>query len=358
MNFNVKDLFAPTSANYVPTMDAMMRSGKLGAVMPGIPGVAYGPGMDAAGASGGMVFLVGQLEKQDPRLLEPMTSVTGPRDVDMIPGGGWTALTSNVFVNYTTTASDEDSIIGSETSNIPVSQADITKDVWPVHTFSEILRAPLFDELKLQQVGKSLTQILDDGVRLNAAKLLDRNIYVGISKTKTYGLVNNPLVTSSLAPNGASGSPLWANKTPVEIMADLNNLLNLTWTASGFDLTGMANRILIDPINWKLLQQPVTIGGSISTLKYFLENNVAVQQGQEVKIAPLPWCIGAGVGSTNRIVAYAKATNRVNLDLTVPLSRVMTAPNTTSASYETIFAAQWSALKILAYTAMYYYDGV
>ncbi|OOM73992.1 hypothetical protein CLPUN_42300 [Clostridium puniceum] len=340
------------------TMDSIMSSGQRGVVMAQAPGAIYGPGMDS-GASGGLLFLTGELEKQDERLLEPLTSLTAPRDIDMLPGGGWTSITSNVFVDYRTTGDDEDSIIGSETTNIPVSQADISKDVFKVHTFSEILRAPLFDELKLQQVGKSLSQILDDGIRLNHSKMIDRNVYVGISKTGTYGLINNPNIVAISAVNGAAGSPLWSKKTPVEIMNDINQLLTNTVTDSGYDLSGMANRVLIDWANYSYIANtPVTLAGTQSILNYLLENNIASNQGINLEIFPCRWCTGAGIGSTQRMVAYVKAPNRVNVDLPVPLSRVMTAPNTTSGSYETIFASQFSQVKYLYYSCAGYIDGI
>lgn len=339
-------------------MDAIMASGQRGVVLPQAPGAVYGPGMDS-GTSTGLVFLAGELEKQDPRLLEPLTSLTAPRDIDMKPGGGWTSITSNVFVDYATSGSDEDSIIGSETNNIPVSQANISKDVFKVHTFSEILRVPLFDDLKLQQIGRSLSQILDDGIRLQHGKMIDRNVYVGISKTGTYGLINNPQITASYAALGAAGKRTWVDKTPTEIMSDINQLLTDTVIASEYDLSGMANRILVDWPNYSYIANtPVTIAGTQSILSYLLENNIATKQGRPLEIFPSRWCTGAGVGGTQRMVAYAKAENRVNVDLTVPLSRVMTAPNTTSASYETIFASQFSQVKFLYHQCAAYSDGI
>ena len=340
-------------------MDAIMISGQRGAVLPHAPGAIYGPGMDAGGTSTGLVFLAGELEKQDPRLLEPLSSITAPRDIDMIAGGGWTSITSNVFVDYATSGSDEDSIIGSETNNIPVSQANISKDVFKVHTFAEVLRVPLFDELKLQQIGRSLSQILDTGIRLQHSKMIDRNVYVGVSKTGTQGLINNSLVTAANAKTGASASRLWINKTPTEIMNDINQLLTDTVIASEYDLSGMANRILIDWPNYSyIVNTPVTIAGSESILSYLLKNNIATKQGRPLEIFPSRWCTAAGVGGTQRMVAYVKEANKVNVDLTVPLSRVMTAPNTTSASYETIFASQFSQVKFLYYQCAGYSDGI
>jgi hypothetical protein len=345
---------------YNNVMDSIMSSGKSKMVFSkGLDG-AYGPGMDAAGAGTGLAFLVGELEKQDPRLLEPMTALYAPRDIDMKPGGGWVTLTSNVYVDYATTGNDEDSIIGSETTNIPVSQANITKDVFKVHTFSEILRAPLFDDLKLQQIGRSLTQILDDGLRLNHSKMIDLNVYRGISKTGTYGIVNNPLIATSLAAlNASNTSRLWVNKTPVEIMADVNGAIELAWADAQYDLSGMPNHILIDPANYAyIVNTPVTAAGTQSILNYLLTNNIAVNQGREVNIYPNRFCIGAGTAGTQRMVVYVKAENRLNCDLSVPLSRVMTAPSVQSASFETLYAAQFSQVKFLFTQCVQYIDGL
>ena len=347
------------NAAYKHAMDSVMASGQRGVVM-GMPNAFYGPGMDTAGAASGLAFLVGELEKQDPRLLEPLTSLTAPRDIDMKPGGGWVSLTSNVFVDYATTGSEEDSIIGSETNNIPVSQANISKDVFKVHTFAEILKAPLFDDLKLQQVGRSLTQILDDGLRLNYSKMLDRNTYAGLTKAGTYGLVNNPLITSGYAALNAAGtSRLWINKTPTEIMYDINLAISTTWANSEYDLSGMADHVLVDPANYTYLcNTPVTIAGCSSILEYLLKYNIAVNQGRKFGIYPSRWCTGAGVGSTQRLVVYNKAENRVNMDLTVPLSRVMTQPVVQSAAYETLYAAQFSQVKFLYTQCALYVDGI
>ncbi|MDQ7094207.1 DUF2184 domain-containing protein [Desulfosporosinus sp. PR] len=348
-----------TPSVYKQTMDAIMASGQAGAVFPHAPGAVYGPGMDSGGTSTGLVFLAGELEKQDPRLLEPLTTITAPRDIDMKPGGGWTSITSNVFVDYGTSGSDEDSIMGSETTNIPVSQANLSKDVFKVHTFSEILRAPLFDEQKLQQIGKSLSSILDSGIRLHHAKMIDRNVYVGISKTGTYGLVNSPLITASSAATGAAGSTLWSKKTPVEIMNDINQALTQTVINSGWSLEGIANRVLIDWANYAYISNtPVTSAGTQSILNYLLENNIAKNQGQELKIFPLSWCTGAGVGSTQRMVVYRKEEEKVNIDHPVPLSRVLTAPNTGTVSFETVFASQFSQVKFLYYSCAEYVDGI
>lgn len=81
-----------------------------------VDGLGGAMAMDAASISSGMAFLNAELEKRDPRLLEPLQSVTWMRDIVSRTGGGWVEFSSNYFVDYATTGSNENGIIGGETN--------------------------------------------------------------------------------------------------------------------------------------------------------------------------------------------------------------------------------------------------
>jgi hypothetical protein len=102
----------------------------------------------------------------------------------------------------------------------------------------------------------------------------------------------------------------------------------------------------------------VSDAGSVSILQFLLDNNIARNQGVDLVIAPSRWCIGAGTASKDRMVAYVNAENRVNFDLPVPLSRVMTQPVVTQLAYMTAYAAQLGQVKLLYPTTMEYMDGI
>lgn len=317
---------------------------------------------DAAIGSG-MAFLTGELEKRDPRLLEPLSSVTWMRDIVAKTGGGWVDFSSNYFVDYASTGGKENGIIGGETDNIPVMQANVNKDLFKVFTFSNILKVPFVDQSKLQGIGRSLDDILDKGIRLNYNKSIDNIVYEGLPSMNVYGLVNNPAITATAAANGATGHSQWgfagASKTPDEIQADINKVITDTWTASEYDLTGMANHILIPPQQYAyLVNTKVSNAGNISILQYLLENNIAKNQGRDLAIEPSRWCIGSGTAGTDRMVAYVNDEDRVNFDLPVPLSRVMTQPDVTQLAYLTAYAAQLGQVKILYTQCIKYVDGI
>lgn len=315
--------------------------------------------MNDAAIGTGMAFLVGELEKRDPRLLEPLSSVTWMRDIVSKTGGGWVDFTSNQFVDYATTGGNDDGIIGGETNDIPVMQANATKDVYKVFNFANILKVPFVDQQKLQNIGRSLDDILDKGIRLNYNKSIDNIVYNGVPRAGVYGLVNSPDITAAAVVNGASGQSKWNKKTPDEILADINAIITDTWAASEYDLTGMANHILIPPQQYAyLVGTKVSEAGNVSILQFLLDNNIGKNQGIDLTIAPSRWCAGAGTGGTDRMVAYVNDEDRVNFDLTVPLSRVMTQSQVTEMAYLTAYAAQIGQVKFLYTQCARYGDGI
>lgn len=317
--------------------------------------------MNDSAIGSGMAFLTGELEKRDPRLLEPLSSVTWARDIVSKTGGGWSDFTSNYFVDYATSggAAGGSGIIGGATNDIPVIQANLTKDVWKVFTFSNVLRIPFVDQQKLQSIGRSLDDILDEGIRLNYNKSIDNVVYEGIPDVGIYGLVNNPNLVATTSPVGAGGSSTWKTKTPDEILDDVNAIINATWEKSEYDLTGMANHILIPPVQYTyLVGRKISEAGSDSILKFLLENNIGKNQGVELFIAPSRWCTGAGIGGTDRMLAYVNNDKRVNFDLPVPLSRIMTQPQVTEMAYMTAYAAQLGQVKFLYEQCARYMDGI
>lgn len=325
-----------------------------------VPGLSGG-GMftnDAAIGSG-MAFLNAELEKRDARLLEPLHSVTWMRDIVARTGGGWVDFTSNYFVDYATTGGNDAGIIGGETNDIPLIQASVSKDVFKVYNFGNTLKIPFVDQAKLQGIGRSLDEILDKGIRLNYNKSIDFIVYNGLASLGVYGIVNNPNVTSSMAPNGAASSPTWNLKTPDEILQDVNNIMIATWTSSEFDTTGMADHILVPPTQYSyLVGRKVSTAGNVSILQFLLDNNIGRNQGVDLKIEPSRWVSGAGTGATDRMVAYVNQEDRINFDLTVPLSRVMTQPDVQQLSYLTGYAAQIGQVKLLYTQCVRYLDGI
>jgi hypothetical protein len=318
-------------------------------------------GMDAA-TGGGMAFLVSELEKRDPKVREPLTSVTYMRDVPIRSGGGWVENTSNLFVDYAISGPNGLGIQANNRTDIPIIQANLLKDIYPVFSWGNILKVNFIDMKKLEQIPRSLDDMYDKGIKLSWNKALDQVTYTGPFGTAAVpGLVNNGNVTAGSVALGSSGKTQWVNKTPGEIMNDVNAIMISTVAASNYDVTGMANHILVPWAQYGYIAQQLVSGnGSVSILTYLLENNIGKTQGVDLKIFPSRWNAAAGSGGTDRMVGYVNNDDRVQLDVTVPIQRIMTVPNISQGggSYDTLFQGQFGVVKVLYYQAFVYADGI
>lgn len=315
--------------------------------------------LDAAGISTGMAFLEGELEKRDPKIREPLTSVTWPRDIVAESGGGWVDFTSTMNVDYATSGGNDNSLVGGATDVISLVQANINKDVYKVFTWAQGMKIPFVDSQKFQTIGRSIDSILDRGVRLNYNKSVDQLVYRGFTSVGFTGLVNDVNIVRSTAPDGAAGSPLWQNKTVDEILWDVNKTLTEAWAASEYDESAIPNHLLLPPDKYAyIVSTRIGTSGNENILDYLLRNNLATNRGGNLYIAPCRWCSGAGTGKTDRMVAYVNDRDKVYFDLPVPLTRAMTQPVALQFAYITIYAAQMGQVKWLYYQPARYMDGI
>lgn len=316
--------------------------------------------MDAAGIASGGAFLVSELEKKDPLIRKPLTSVTYPRDININVGGGWVDYVSAMSVAYGLTGGSENGPVQAGGANgLPIVQASVDKGVYKAHVFATALRIMFVDMQKANFIGRSLDQLLQDGVRLSYDKHMDANVYVGLSDYATTGLVNNPDATETTVDNGAAGTSTWATKTPLEILADINSAITAVWAAAEYDTEAMPNHILIPYEQYTyIMNTPVTDLATETILDFVLKNNVAAKNGGSLFVGATRWCKGAGTGSKDRMVVYVNHERYVNLDELVPLTRAMTQPNATNACYDTAYMANISEVQLFYPQTIAYFDGI
>ncbi len=316
---------------------------------------------DASAVSSGLAFLVSELEKMDPLLREPLTSTTYPRDISIESGGGWVEATSAFNVEYGVTGGQADGVGGIQ-NNIRRVQADFSKDLYKVLPYEVAMSIKIQDQLRGAVTGRSIEQVYDDGIRLDYDKYMDINTYLGQSRYNTTGLVNDPHITAVSVATGASGKTTWRDKTPEEMLQDVNQAITDAWKAAQYDAAAIPNHILINPENYAYINMtPLTVAGvqgGISIMKYLMENNLATLKGVDLFIGECRFCEGAGTGGTNRLVAYRNEKRFVGMDVPVPLSRVMTQPNIDTASYDSLYMANIGQVKIHYYEPFIYRDGI
>lgn len=315
--------------------------------------------LDAAGASG-MSFLVSELEKQDPELRKPLTSFNYPRDIMIEAGAGWVDAVSVMNVDYGISGgSGAAGIGGGAVNNISLIQANLGKDIYPLHAYEAAMSVKFIDLERGTITGRSIEQIYDDGIRLGFDKHMDLNTYLGYKQYGTVGIVNDPRVATSSVVAGISGLTAWVKKVADEILHDINEAIVDQWAAVEYDNASIANHILIPASQYAyLVSQKVSEAGNVSLLTYLMENNIAKQKGVDLIIAESRYCAGAGSGGTDRMIVYRNERKYMSMDLAVPLSRVMTAPNVANASYDSLYVANVGSVKKHYLEPIRYVDGI
>lgn len=277
-----------------------------------------------------LAFYVNQLENLDKRLYMPLTSVSWGRDIKLRGGitmsNESTSFIQSAFAAGGSLAQGSGSNgggmpwISPETTAIPGVSIDGTKQTTPLRLLAREISFTSVELERSQLLGQPIDAQKTDALNILYQMNTDQMVYIGSSDVGAVGLLNSSLVTAGAVVNGASGSPLWVNKTPDEILADVNTLLESTWSASAFAVC--PGKLLLPPAQFSFItQQKVSSAGNVSILTYLKQNSISLQiNGQELDIQPVKWLTGRGAGSTDRMVAYTNSEDRVRFPM-VPIRR-------------------------------------
>ena len=304
-------------------------------------------------------FLMKELEKVDDVILEPLSGTDWPRDMPVITGGGLIESIASIDVTYASSGGDDDNLFFEAANDIPVIQADLSKQVARTFNFAEYLAFSVMEREKMTQVGRDPETFLNKGIRLHCDKVIDRNVYRGFNKTSSTGLCNNPNITRSAAvPHTSGGTDTqWENKTADEILADINAAISALWRDNDCSSDALPNHILVPVEQFgALVTRKVSDDSERSILTYVLENNLTAQQGGDLTISPCKWCKGIGSDGSDRMVVYMNRVDRICFNLTQPLRRMDTEYS--DMRIKIPYIAQFSEVRFLYPSTVRYLDGI
>ena len=302
-------------------------------------------------------FLRKELEKVDEEILEPLTGTDWPRDMPVITGGGLVDSIASVDVTYASSGQEDDNLFYDAYNDIPVIQADLSKQIARTFNFAEYMAFSVMEDEKMRKIGRDPIDFLNKGIRLHCDKVIDRNVYVGFRKVASTGLCNNPNIVRSSARAGAGGQTQWRNKTADEILNDINSVLSAVWAANDCASDGLPNHILVPVEQFGMLvTRKVSDDSERSILTYVLENNIAAQQGKPLVISACKWCSTIGASYSDRMVVYMNQQDRICFNLTQPLRRMET--ETADLRIKIPYIAQFSEVRFLYPSTVRYMDGI
>lgn len=278
---------------------------------------------DSAGA-----FLIGELERLDPTIHEPLIATTWTRDIDLRTdvqiGDTSTSYTISNFGSTGGVVPAGISWAGRETTTLPRAQLDIGKVVSPLTLWAQEVAYTVPELESARLTGRPIDVQMLSALNRKHQMDCDQVAYVGASDLGTTGLVNSASVVNvSNVVNGASASPLWVNKTPDEIKADINELLVSVWAASGY--VAPPTKVLIAPEPFGYITTTnVSAAGNMSILTYIKENNIlTAEKGIPLEILSVKWLDkdNRSGASSDRMMAYSQRSEFVRFPM-VPLQPV------------------------------------
>lgn len=286
-------------------------------------------------------FLVGELERLDLTLHEPLAAVTWGRDIqlreDVTTADEVSSFTVSTYYSPGSLGTgagigNSKSWIGKDTNQVTRVSVDIAKITQPLIPWGKELAYTVLELESAAKLGRPVDEQKYRALQLAHQMEVDEMVYYGDAPSSLYGLVNSNNRTfidqvTNLAnvANGAQGSPLWTQKTPAEILQDFNEVLTSAWAATGWAI--LPDSILLPPADFGYIStQTVSTAGNVSILNYVLENNITARQGgATLDIKPVKWCLGTGVGGTvgtgaaghDRMVVYTNDKERIRYPMTM-----------------------------------------
>lgn len=166
-------------------------------------------------------------------------------------------------------------------------------------------------QLTGQQIDVQKISALNTLYQMNT----DQMVYIGSADVGETGLFNDASVTT-----GSVSGGVWTTKTPDQILADVNTLIESTWQASAFAVC--PSELRLPPFQFSYIaSQKVSSAGNISILKFLEENSISLKiNGKPLNIQPVKWLTGRGAAGADRMVAYTNEEDRVRFTM-VPIRR-------------------------------------
>lgn len=165
-------------------------------------------------------------------------------------------------------------------------------------------------------VGRSLTQRQSNAARRANDQKINRLAWFGDDTYNILGLLNTPNIPATPVPNdGAGATTEWVNKTPDQILRDLNQITNsIVSVTNGVE---MPNTVLLPVAQYTLIAStPRSSVSDTTILEYFIQNNPFI-----TTVDWVPELAGAGPSGVDIFIAYDKNPDKLTMEIPMPFTQ-------------------------------------
>ena len=177
----------------------------------------------------------------------------------------------------------------------------------------------MFELGQAMMLGQNLTTDKAEVARRVSEERIDQIVLNGQSDMGWDGLINNTNIPAADAAAGASGDTEWEDKTPLEVLKDIQGALGDVWSDSL--QVEMANTIALSPDRYLYLAHtPLGDNADHTILQFLRTENVWTAQTQTpLMITTIRQLATAGAGGTQRMMTYRNERQVLRLHMPMPL---------------------------------------
>jgi hypothetical protein len=209
-------------------------------------------------------------------------------------------------------------IIANYADDLPVVGVAGVERTSPVRGIGEAYVYSLQDIRAAMQAGRPLNPQLATAARRANDQKVNRLAFFGDDQTGLIGLFNNPNIPDGEVPlNAGSTSRRWENKTPDEILTDMNGIETDIVTST--NQVESPDTLLLPVAQYRHIATTARSSTSDTTiLQYFLANSAGIRT-----VEPVNECANvAAFGGNDVMVAYERADDKLTLELPQPFEQL------------------------------------
>lgn len=190
-------------------------------------------------------------------------------------------------------------ILGNYSDDIPRANVVAREFTSKIRGLASSYGYSLEDARAAMMAGVPLDQKDAMAARRAIEEQIDTIARSGSTKHGLLGFLNQPNVSAYTVANGAGGTALWADKSPDEIVDDLNGIANFVVETT--KEVEIPDTIIVPVAQFGRLTKRMGDGDSTTILRHFLASNPYIK-------AVIPWsaCKAAGAMATDRMVCYRR----------------------------------------------------
>lgn len=267
--------------------------------------------MDADGA----FFFQRQLEHIKARSYDVRYAELKARMLFPVSNEGGAGITSITYRTYDQAGAAK--IINAYADDLPRADVAGKETTIPVRSVG-ISYGYNLDEIQSSQLtGASLDQRRANAARRSNEQVVNDVAFFGDSTSGLPGLFSNPNIPTGAVVNPGAGTE-WVNKTPDEILFDINDLF-----ADIFETTKMVeqgNTLLLPPAQWSYIMSTPRASNSDTTIAQYVAANSPYLTSID-DIIPVNECSAANNPelATDAMVAYDRNPDKLQLEIPVEL---------------------------------------